>query len=248
MRWTPWLSAALLPAIGCGPSLEYSPYANNTLPPPSVQIDEEMSSNRRDFTGQISVDDSASGFDLSLTTNVGRVEITARSSANSDVSILDAVEGRISVAEDAVSDELSLLVVDDDGPLLLLETTTPTVLSSDAFGVNFVTTANDLGSVPVGATELFLTSAYVGTDDGEVEAFPGEPLEILVGGLSYRFVLIASWTRYQDEEIGLQCSIDEILAYEVARVEPGTASTAPLERPSTQEIDNNACSPAPPVL
>ncbi|HHO52835.1 MAG TPA: hypothetical protein ENK18_18650 [Deltaproteobacteria bacterium] len=146
-----------------------------------------------------------------------------------------------------MSDELSLLIVDDSGPLFLLETVTPTVLTRDAFGVNFVITANDLGPVPVGTTTLSLTSVYVGTDDGEVEAFPGEPLEVVIGGLSYRFVLLASWSRSYDAEINLQCALDEILSYEVARVEPGTASTIPLERPSARGIDNNACSSAPPA-
>ena len=240
MRWTPWLALGML---ACGSTSDRSPYGTNTLPPPSVESDEELSSNRRDFGGSISVNgDSAANFTIRANTNNGRVDVDVRSPTRADVTLFDGIEGQLSLGLDPLSDDLSVLVTDDAGDVrYLLETIAPTVLTDSAFASNFVTVGNSLGTFPVSATELDLTSVVLQTDDGEVEAFPGAPVEIVVDAKSFRFTLIASWLRITADDVGVNCSLDEILSYEVIAVEAGNADLQILERADTDPIDGNAC-------
>ena len=93
--------------------------------------------------------------------------------------------------------------------------------------------------------ELF--SVMVSTDSGSVEAFPGAPVEILVGGLSYRFVLTAAWERTLEADAVLNCSIrTPVIAYEVSRVEPGTANLTALDRDEGLPIEQGTCGLPPP--
>jgi hypothetical protein len=85
-------------------------------------------------------------------------------------------------------------------------------------------------------------SAFVQTDSGEIEAFPGEPQEILLGGLSFRFTLTAAWHRELDPGVSLNCDIRaDVLAYEVVRVEPDTADLTPLLRDPFATIEQGTC-------
>ncbi|MBX2799401.1 MAG: hypothetical protein KTR31_17125 [Myxococcales bacterium] len=236
---------SLILLVGCGPSLEISEYARSTHPPASVESEAELDGNRRDFQGTVTVSgDNDEGWDLAVATiSSGREDVSVRSPSRPDLSILasKAETVQVSLAEDPLTDRLSLMVSDDDGPIYLLEPIAPTILSSSGFSPQFVQQESDIGTSPVANTTLNLTSVTVATDSGEVEAFPGVPVEVEIDDLFYRFVLLASWDRFIEPGVGVNCSLDDMFAYELIRVERGTTNTDPIERPEGQDIDGGAC-------
>ena len=156
--------------------------------------------------------------------------------------VIDGIEGQLSLAEDALTDELSLLVTDAGGPVYLLEAVGTTVLTTEAFGPTFVEVGADLGTVPVGLDHLRLYSASFQTDDGPIEVFPGEPVLATIDGSAYRIVLVASWVRERSGDRVADCyQLDEVLSYELVRVTEGEADLQPLVRPEAEPIDGSSC-------
>ncbi len=234
----------LLALAACNDASDLSPYASGSLALPEVEPDEEIESSRKDLSGDLSVSGEGERLTVRVDTSFGRTEVELKAPSRPDLSGIDGLTGQLSLAKDALTDEISLLVTGDDGPRYLLETVDSTVLTDSAFGPTFVQVGNDLGRVPVGLDHVRLYSALFQTDDGELEVFPGEPVEATIDGLSYRIVLIASWVRERSEDQVSNCyQLDDVLAYEVLRVEPGTADTTPLTRPESEPIDGASCAP-----
>lgn len=232
-------------AVGCGGGSDISPYADGSLGIPEVEIDEELSSARKDLVGALAVDGSGENLTVQIDTQNGRTEVEVKAPGMPDLSVLDGLEGQLSIAEDALTDRLSLLVTDDQGPVYLLEPVNATVLTTETFGPGFVQVGADLGTVPVGLDHVRLYSALFETDDGAVEVFPGEPVEATIDGQTYRIVLVANWVRELSGDRSSECAsqLDEALAYELTRVEPGAADLTPLTRPETVPIDGSTCLP-----
>ncbi len=244
MRWIPIIglmtAGGLLAA--CEPVEELSDFAINVLPPPDVNSDAKLTFERRDWAGSLTVTNEGSSWDVAVNTGTDRVEISVRSGTGSNLSGLKGVTAtRVSLLEDAITRELSFYVGDESGPRYLLEAVEPTSLTNETFGGGFVRPAEDLGIATIAGTTLNLTSVTVNTEEGPVEAFPGDPIEIKFNDFSYRFTLLGSWTRDVPSNLVRDCDLDTYLAYEVVRVEPGTGDDDPIERNPEVEIDGGDC-------
>ena len=241
MRFAPWL--ALL--VACSGGQDVSEYADTTLPPGSVGTDLEFESTRRDFQGTLSVSGDPGQFTLSTQLPVGgRVTIDVNSPSGADLSPFDGQENvRFSIGREPLSDRLSVLLADDDGPIYLFETIQPTVLTTSTFAAAFIAEGQNLGTTQSNNTILTLRSAILNTDDGDVEAFPGEPVDVEAQNNMYRFVLDAYWTRAIPPNVGVSCLTDSILSFEMVRIiEP--SDTTPIERSGDVNIDGNDCAAA----
>jgi hypothetical protein len=230
--------------IACSEEDPPSQYAESTLEQATVVPDEPLEGPRRDSGGSLTGD--PEGADMRLTVGSSTAEVHAPSFP--DLTPFDGTGAFMSIVEVAPSGEASLLLRDDyDNVVYLLETIEPDVLTAEAFGGNFISLGNDLGVTPAYQSELRIYSAFVQTDNGEIELFPGEPQEILVGGASYRVAVTAAWHRELDPTASFNCAIrEDVLAYDVLRVEPGTADTTPLVRDALFPIEQGTCGLQPP--
>jgi hypothetical protein len=238
------LSGVLASLIACSEEDPPSQYADSTLEQATVQPDEPLEGPRRDAGGTFHGD--LEGGDLTLT--VGSSTAAVHAPGFPDLTAFDGITGFMSIVEVSPAGEASLLVRDEyDGVIYLIETIEPDVLTAEAFGGNFISLGNDLGVTSAHQGEMRIYSAMVLTDNGEVEVFPGEPQEILVGGVSYRVVVTAAWHRELDPSASFNCAIrEDVLAYEVQRVEPDTADTTPLVRDPLFPIEQGSCGLPPP--
>ena len=215
------------------------------LPPGSVDSEVEFDGFRRDWQGSVMVEGDIGDYRVSASTNSGRVEFDVSTDTDTDMTNLNGlVDGRISVYRDGVTNELSLGIADAGGPAYLFEAVAPTALSQELFGGNFIRKGNDIGQAQGSqTTTLDLFSVLVGTDDGQVEAFPGTPIEIEVNRVHYRFTLLGAWDRTVPDNIVADCTYDSLMSFEVVRVERETAVTEVLERGLNTPIDGGDCLP-----
>lgn len=237
--------------VACGDP-ESSAYEPANLELASVALDEadgEFEGVRRDWLGSLSVEGTGQDYTLSVQTTTAGVEtVDLHSPGHSDLGALDGLTGvHVSIAPDPLSDELSLSIVDEAGALLyLVEPVEAGLLTSDQFGQGLVASGADLGLITVDAFELSLTSALFRTDTGDVELLPGEPQEVTIEGVSYRVVLIAGYDAELLLEGDVRCTgAVSRVAFEMARVDPGTADLAPIVRPEGATLPLSECTAAP---
>jgi hypothetical protein len=220
--------------VGCGGS-STSEYEPSQLERARVSVDEELESDQRyDWVGTTKVE----GADGVWEIRVSGVVMDVSTPTDADLAMLDGlVDAHVAVAPEPLSNELSLLVTDAEGALqYLLEPVEPGALTESHFGLGLVAPANDLGPASAGGWDLSLTSAWLLTDAGDVELLPGAPQEVAIDGLSYRAVLLSGFTSEFALDASVQCSgAAERLAFELTRVEPGTADLTPLLR--NEELD-----------
>lgn len=231
--------------IACTKNELPSDYADSTLEQATVEPEDPLEGSRRDSAGTLGGD--PEGLDMEL--RVGSSTVFVHAPGAPDLSPwLGVSDMRMSVVEVAADGDATLLVRDaTDAVVYLLETVEPDVLTSEAFGGNFIELGDDLGPTEAYLSTMRIYSAFVATDNGEIELFPGEPQEIVVGGASYRIVLTAAWHRELDSGSSLQCTLRaDVLAYEVLRVEPGAANLAPLLRDPLAPIEQGTCGQQPP--
>jgi hypothetical protein len=230
-------------SVACNGSA-VSEYAGANLERAVVSPDEELERDQRyDWVGEVAVN--GSGADWTLA--VDGVNVAVHSPAHSDLSGLDGLELVVSVAPEAVSNELSLAVTTMEGDLhYLLEPVTPGAMTEETFGLGLVAPASALGEVSEGGWDLSLTSAWFRTDTGDVELLPGEPQEVSVYGVTYRATLIAAFTADLVTSQVVSCSgASERLAFELVRVEPGTADLGALRRAEGVDLPTSTCAAAP---
>jgi hypothetical protein len=227
--------------VACTPDELPSEYADSTLDQATVVPLEPLEGTRRDSAGTMAGD--GEGPDLDLQAGSSLTKVAVHAPAAPDLSAWIGSTVRMSIVEVAAAGDASLLILDEsDAVVYLLETVEPDTLTAEAFGGNFISLGDDLGPTPAHRGTMRIYGAFVSTDAGEVELFPGEPQEILVGGASYRATLTAAWHRELDKDAVLNCTIRaDVLAYEVVRVDPGTADLTPLLRDPLLPIEQGTC-------
>ncbi len=230
--------------VACGEDDPVSDYADATLEQATVEPEEPLEGSRRDSAGTLGGD--PEGADMEVT--VGTSTVFVHAPGFPDLSPWLGASARMSVVEVAAAGDASMLVRDEnDAVVYLLETVEPDVLTAEAFSAAFVSLGTDTGVTPAHRGEMRIYSVFVATDNGQVEVFPGEPQEIVVDGASWRFVLTAAWHRELDPGADLDCTIrSDVVAYEVLRVEPGTADLTPLVRDPLFPIEQGTCGLPPP--
>jgi len=240
------LFLALGMAVACNNGSDTSPYADSSLEIPSVTLENgvELAAARQDLGGVITVSGTAPNLTVNINTDNGGTEVTVKAPGLPDLSAIEGIEGMLSLAEDPLTDKLSVMISDAEGPLYLLETVDAGPLTTSAFGPGFAGGGGSLGDVGVGLDTLTLYGIDISTDDGVVELFPGEPQEILVDGVSYRAVVVASFSRFFNAQPTCNFLIEDIRSFELTRVEAGTADLTPLTRPEGARIEGPFCPPA----
>jgi hypothetical protein len=231
----------------CDKAPETSAYEPANLERATVTLDgiEEIEGIRRDWIGNLQVDGDGQRFTLAVTTeSAGTQEVEVHSSAHSDLAALDGIEGvQLSVAPEPLSQELSLSLTDSAGELLyLVEPVEAGLLTTEKFGLGLIAEGSDLGVASVEAHDLSLTSALFRTDAGDVELMPGEPQEVAIDGAAYRVVLITSFDSDYRLEGAANCTgADSRLAFELLRIEAGTADLTAIVRPEGVELPVEEC-------
>ena len=233
------LFGVLASLIACSDEDPPSQYADTTLEQASVLPDEPLEGPRRDSAGTLNGD--LEGADMQI--DVGTSTADVHAPAFPDLSAFAGTSAFMSIVEVSAAGDNSVLLRDAyDEVIYLLETIEPDVLTAEAFGGTFVSRGEDLGVTPAYQGEMRIYSAFFATDNGQVELFPGEPQEIVVGGASYRVVVNASWHRDLDPNASFNCTIRaDVLSYEVQRVEPGTADTTEILRDELFPIEQGLC-------
>lgn len=238
-------------STGCNGGPETSAYEPANLERAAVAIvdqDGEFEGVRRDWVGRIAVDGSGQDFTVTVSTTSGNDDITVHSPAHSDLSGLDGLEDvEVSVAPEPISDELSLSIVDSAGALVyLIEPVEGGILTVDQFGQGLIASGADLGTVSVETFDVEFASAQFRTDTGDVELMPGEPQEVVLDGVSYRVVLLASYTSVNTASEDSRCTGAEArIAFELLRIEAGTADLTPIVRAEGSELPLSECTAAP---
>jgi hypothetical protein len=243
---------ALIPlvlAAACEETEVPSEYATANLEQALVTPEEPLEGSRRDGSGQLTGSLDGPDMEVRVGTSAGLQVVDVHAPGRPDLTAFTGTQVLMSVLEVATPEEHALLIKDEDGEVIyLLETIEPSALTTEAFGGAFVDLGNDLGHTGAFRSDMQLFSVMVSTDAGTVEAFPGAPVEILVGGISYRFILTAAWERTLEPDAVLNCSIrTPVIAYDVSRVEPGTANLTVLDRDESLPIEQGTCGLAPPA-
>ena len=236
MRWTP-----LLCMLACTPLVPPSAYGPHSLVPGRVTTDVEYEGFRRDWRGDIGIEGSQGNWQINATVEgAGVLEFEVRTPTGADLSVLHGIKnGQVSLYEEAVSGDLSIGVSDDAGVVYLQETVEASDMSTQLLGPGFLRQGTNLGDVSLGETSLTLSSVVLTTAQGLVEAYPGYPIEIELLDNFYQFTLMANWVRTYSPSSDLFCDFDQVLAYELVRVERGTVDITPLTRGANQDIDGN---------
>jgi hypothetical protein len=236
-----WAAAML---VGCHGGQGEVDYEANTLELSSVRTDEELPEDvRSDWQGDVTVDGSGGNWNLDVRTASRTIKLDVHSAGHADLSVANGTGMAVSVQPETLSDELSLSIRDANGdPVYLLEPVEPGPLTQELFGLGLIARDEDLLTDNLNGWDLTFTSAVLRTDDGDLTLFPGEPHEVAIDGHTYRAILLESFTADLTEQGNLTCTgASERLAFELVRVEPGTADTTPLVRDATLDIPTSTC-------
>lgn len=245
------LAMIAVAAAGCGKEDPGSAHQQANLDAAVVVLPDgdELEGNQRDYFGDLTVDGSDADFTITVHTATGAKGIDVHSPGHSDLGLLDGLTARkVSIAAEPLSGELSLAIDDPEtgGVQYLVEPVEPGPLSEAVFGAGLIARGADLGALRVDAWNLDLTTALLRTDAGDVELMPGVPQEAAIDGVTYRAVLLASYTAELQLDGDVSCTGPaERLAFELLKVEPGTADTAALVRPEGVELPTSSCTARP---
>ncbi len=242
-RWA--LAGGVLALVGCGSSTEpTSAWEDQSLQPASVELEEEdlmANAPQLDILGTLRVDGAGRDLDLSMAPAAGGlpIHILVHTSTNPDLFNFNQDEVMASLREE--NQALTLAIRRPDGELLyLLEPVLPSSLAEEILGSGIAAAASDLGPVNDPSWKVRLTSAFLRTDTGDVELFPGEPQEVAIDGLAYRAILISGYTM---SEASPSCVdlVRERLSIELVQVEAGSVDPAPLTRAEGVSLTDAIC-------
>jgi hypothetical protein len=231
MRNWVWLGLV----AGCVEDFVPSAYESAQLAQASVLLqndDDQIEGTRRDWAGPLAVDGDGNNFELTVS-GPSSVRLDLYTPSNADLTVLGGLDVSLSLAPEAISGELSMSISDDAGDLVyLLEPVGPGLLTTERFGPGMLAPATDLGTAPIDGWNMNISSYYMRTDSGDVELYPGEPQEVTLGGSTYRAVLLAGFTSERVVDANnLECfGPTDRTAFELLRVDAGTADTAALTR------------------
>ncbi|MCK6506931.1 hypothetical protein L6R53_26765 [Myxococcota bacterium] len=225
----------LLALTACEPPLPDLAGADDQLESPSVSHDVPQAEPADlSLAGALSV----SGGDGDWTLQIADPSLdpvptlTVHSPGRADLSTLSGAQVQALLPGDWFAEHYSLLLTDAQGPLYVLDMGLHAEQANAAFGEGFVSHGEVVGAEEDETWSTWYTRVVFQTDDGAVQLLPGEVQEIRVGGLRYRAVAIAAWTREPRADAALPgCPVaEELLAYELIRVEQEVEADL-VERP-----------------
>lgn len=143
----------------------------------------------------------------------------------SDLSALDTRDLQVQLGSAWGDDTRTVAVSDDQGPVFLIQTEAEGGPASDAFGPSVVAYGDEVGRGKLtddyGTYTVGYQTARFQTDDGPVDALPGEPFEAVFGGVTWRVVVHASFVviTMPDEMPGCGGGTSSTLSFEMLRVD-----------------------------
>lgn len=139
---------------------------------------------------------------LTIASDAGDTTLALHLPGRSDLSALDGHDLTIAFPggdEWAVFGQDAFSIVDEAGPVFVAQVVGHAPDAADGLlGDGFARYGDKVGYDEKGSRSFHVRSAVFQTDDGPVEALPGEVHAITVAGVDYRLVLVAS---YETDEL-----------------------------------------------
>lgn len=126
--------------------------------------------------------------------------LTLSSPAKSDLGRLDGTYANLHLEADEDGVGSSVIALDArgidgaDSVPYLYDEAAGSEFTKGAFGADFVTFGGVTGTADVDGNPVFVRTAVFQTDEGELEASPGQPVRALIDGKTYRLTLLAAWS------------------------------------------------------
>jgi hypothetical protein len=165
----------------------------------------------------------------------------------SDLSVLEGSSLRIELGG-TWSDDTQTARIDQDGsPRFLIQLDAGGGPATELFGADFVSFGDEVGTGTMkddyGTWEVSYKKAVFATDDGPVEADPGEPFVATIDGEDWRIVVHGSFevTDEPDTLPGCGGGIGTTLSFEMLKVDatPPTDPVAPLA--GARQVGHSSC-------
>ena len=151
------------------------------------------------------------------------VAIAIHVPGRSDLSALDGRTLAVELGNSWNDDRRNVEIADEDGAAFYAQHTQGGPATT-AFGDDFVAYGDELGTGELedeyGTYAVTYHTARFQTDDGEIDAYPGEPFEADIGGQRWRVVSHAAFevTDYQDTMPGCGGGLESSLSFEMLRI------------------------------
>ncbi|MCB9686532.1 MAG: hypothetical protein H6738_08480 [Alphaproteobacteria bacterium] len=148
----------------------------------------------------------------------------------SDLSSLDARDLDVALGGAWGDDTRAVAVSDEQGLAFVVQPDAEFGPATDAFGADLVAWGEELGrgkmSDDYGSYTVAYRSARFQTDDGAVDALPGEPFEAVFDGVRWRVVVHASFEvlTMPKEMPGCGGGTSSTLSFEMIRVDEATVA------------------------
>ena len=154
----------------------------------------------------------------------------------SDLSVLEGAALDIELGDAWGDDTRRVRIDDESGPRFLVQLDADYGPASDLFGADFVSFGDEVGTGTMkddyGTWKVSYKKAVFATDDGAVEADPGEPFVATIDGKDWRIVVHASFEVTDEPNELPDCGggIGTTLSFEMFAVEtpPALDAVAPL--------------------
>jgi hypothetical protein len=154
----------------------------------------------------------------------------------SDLSVLEGASLDIELGAAWSDDTRTVRIDDENGPRFLVQTSDEAGPATDLLGASFVAFGDEIGTGTMkddyGNWEVSYKTAVFETDDGAVEANPGEPFVATIDGEDWRVVVHASFevTKTPDSIPGCGGGIGTTLSFEMLRIDtpPALDAVTPL--------------------
>ena len=154
----------------------------------------------------------------------------------SDLSVLEGAALDIELGDAWGDDTRRVRIDDESGPRFLVQLDADYGPASDVFGADFVSFGDEIGTGTMeddyGKWKVSYMKAVFQTDDGAVEADPGEPFVATIDGEDWRIVVHASFEVTDEPNELPDCGggIGTTLSFEMLQVDatPPTTPLAPL--------------------
>lgn len=185
----------------------------------------------RSYDGVAAVTGADRDWQIALDLGDGTTEsVAVHAPGQSDLAFLNGGELSVELGNVWGSNPRDFAVDDAEGPAFLAQVH-ETGVASEAFGDGFARYGDAIGSGTIaheyGDYGVSYTEVRIATDDGEVSALPGEPIDVSVGGQRWRIVVHAAFevTEYPDAVPACGGGVSDTLSFEMVRL----ATEPPLD-------------------
>lgn len=159
-----------------------------------------------------------------------------------DLSVLDGFEGTVALMPDWFGEAWSVAALDGQGAAWFLDLGLHLDEAEAIFGQGFLRLGEEIGHDSDETWDTSYRGLVLQADDGERVVEPGEVVEVVLGGVRYRFTAISAWVRQAQPDAALPgCpTAEELLAYELVRVEEPVEEDV-LVRPGGEPVATVGC-------